>query len=695
MAEAQAPEHTRRMAASVSRWPRTAPFGTWESPIGARDVAVSAWRPSWTDFVGGELWWTIPTPAQGGRVRLLRETTGGSTPVLPEPWSVRTAFVEYGGKPFAGYEAEHGPAVVFTEWSDQRLYLVEPEAPRAGPRPLTPQPALPSGTRYVDPLIVAELGEVWCVREEYHSAAPTDVTRAIVAVPLDGSCDVRTLIGGDTTAQRFPAQHFLMNPRRSPDGHRLAWIGWDHPDMPWDSAALCVAQLDDRGAGAVGAIRRVAGGNGSAVAQAEWLDADTLVYADDESGWWNLYTARWDGTGVRRVVEAEEEFGGPAWQPGQRWFALLPGPGGAGGAGRRVAAIHGHTVKSVSVYEISDGGRVYDIDAPYTSWSPTIVAHANRVACEAGGPTIPFGIVALDARSGAVEVVSAGDDPFGPQWVPESRVVTVQPARGREIHANLYPPANPGYGGGADAERPPYVVFVHGGPTGSAPLVYDLEISYFTSRGIGVVDVNYGGSTGYGRAYRERLRGQWGVVDVEDCAAVVAALVEEGIADGARIAIRGGSAGGWTTAAALAADPLGEIYRCGAIRFPVLDPLSWRAGGTHDLESRYLDGLIGPWPQARARYAEVSPLERADGIRVPFILLQGMQDAVCPPEQTRVFLDRVKGGNVPFAYLAFEGEQHGFRRATTIAAALEAELSLYGQAMGFDPPGVPRLELAS
>lgn len=675
---------------------RTAPFGTWESPIGARDVAVSAWRPSWTDFVGDELWWTIPTPAEGGRVRLFRETAGGSAPVLPEPWSVRTAFVEYGGRPFAGYVGENGSAVVFTEWSDQRLYLFEPDAPQPAPRPLTPEPALPSAIRYVDPLIVAERGEVWCVREEFHSTEPTDVTRAIVAVPLDGSCGVRILISGDTKAQHFLTQHFLTNVRRSPDGRRLAWIGWDHPDMPWDSATLCVAELDDRGADVVGGIRRVAGGSGVAVAQAEWLDADTLVYASDDTDWWNLYTARWDGTGVRRVVEAEEEFGGPAWQPGQRWFALLPETSGAvPGSSGRVAAIHGRTVKSVSVYEIPSGELVRDIDAPYTSWCPTLVARGNRVACQAGSPTIPFEIVAFDADSGAVEVVSAGDDPFGPAWVSEPYVVTIHSPHEREIHANVYPPANPGYAGGADGERPPYVVFVHGGPTGSASLVYDLEISYFTSRGLGVVDVNYGGSTGYGRAYRERLRGQWGVVDVEDCAAVVNALVAEGVADGARIAIRGGSAGGWTSAAALAADPRGEIYRCAAIRFPVLDPVTWRVGGTHDLESRYLDGLIGPWPQARERYRQVSPLERADGICVPFILLQGMQDAICPPEQTRVFLDRVKGGKVPFAYLAFEGEQHGFRLATTIAAALEAELSLYGQAMGFDPPGVARLELGS
>ncbi|HEX4787254.1 MAG TPA: S9 family peptidase, partial [Actinospica sp.] len=234
---------------------RFAPYGTWRSPIGAPDVAVHAWRPGWTDFVGDELWWTIPTPAEGGRVRLFRESAEGGFAVLPEPWNVRTAFVEYGGKPFAGYVGENGPAVVFAEWSDQRLYLLEPDSGNAAPRPLTPRSALPSGVRYADPVIVAELGEVWSVREEFHSPEPTDVTRAIVAVPLSGSAEVRTLIGGDT-----PAQHFLMNPRRSPDGRKLAWIGWDHPDMPWDSATLWVAELGDRGSVVASEARRIAGG---------------------------------------------------------------------------------------------------------------------------------------------------------------------------------------------------------------------------------------------------------------------------------------------------------------------------------------------------------------------------------------------------------------------------------------------------
>ena len=646
------------------------PYGLWPSPITAQDVAVHAWRPSWTEYVGTELWWTRPTPAEGGRVRLFRASDRGGS-VLPQPWNVRTGFTEYGGKPFAGYVGPRGPVVVFTEWSDQRLYLFEPDSADPEPRPLTPEPALPAGFRYVDPQIVADRGEVWCVREEFHSAEPTDVTRSIVAIPLDGSGSIRTLVRD--------RQRFLANPRRSPDGRRLAWIGWDHPDMPWDSASLHVVELDSHRA------THIAGGSGVAIAQAEWTSQDTIAYSSDESGWWSLYVARLDGSAPRCAIRAEEEFAGPAWFPGQRWFLPL--------GGERLAAIHGHTTTTLSIYDLSGNHPPRHIDAPYTEWTSTLSVHDDTIATFAASPSTYYELVELDTANAQVNIVSPGPDPFAEDWLPKSSERTFLGPDGREIHANVHLPQNPDHIGPAD-ERPPFIVFVHGGPTGHSPLVYDLEVAYFTSRGFGVVDVNYGGSAGYGRAYRERLREQWGVVDVNDCADVVAVLVKEGIADPARVAIRGGSAGGWTTACALVADPEAAVYRCGTIRFPVLDPAEWRTGGTHDFESQYLDGLIGAWPEHADRYRERSPVARADRIAVPFILLQGMQDAVCPPKQTRMLLDRVQGGQVPFAYRAFEGEQHGFRQSSTIVAALEAELSLYGQAMlGADPPGVPRLEL--
>ena len=673
--------------------PVHAPFGTWTSPITAQDVAVHTWRMGWTDFVGPELWWTRPTPAEGGRVLLYRSAADGSTdsrtdtaaPVLPPSWNVRTSFTEYGGKPFAGYVGEHGPVIVFCEWSDQRLYLAEPDSDHPEPRPLTPAPERPASVRYVDPQILADRGEVWCVRERFHSAEPTDVTREVVAIPLDGSGAARVLLRG---------QRFLAGLRASPDRRRLAWTGWDHPDMPWDTALLNVAELDD--AGMPTAIWRVAGRTGVSIAQAEWLDADTLAYSGDESGWWNLSTVRADGTGRRCVAPAEQEFGGPVWQPGERWFAVLPGG--------RLAAVHsggndigdGDATTVLSVYPTSGPEPPTHIPLTHSTWIATLTAHENTVACFAGSPSTPYEVVAVDLAAGHEDVVWPGADPFGPTWLPRSAARTFRGRAGQDIHANVHLPRNPGFTGPDDGAKPPFIVFVHGGPTGSSPLVYDLEVAYFTSRGFGVVDVNYGGSAGYGRAYRERLRGNWGVVDVEDCADVVATLAAEGVADPERIAIRGGSAGGWTAACALTSEREAAHFRCGAIRYPVIDPVAWRTGGTHDFESRYLDGLIGAWPEAEARYRERSPIERAARISAPFVLLLGLQDAVCPPDQAHVFLDRARAAKARFAYLGFDGEQHGFRRSPTIVAALEAELSLYGQEMvGSDPPGVPRIELES
>lgn len=305
-------------------------------------------------------------------------------------------------------------------------------------------------------------------------------------------------------------------------------------------------------------------------------------------------------------------------------------------------------------------------------------------------PRSAYEIVELDTATGRAHVIgSAHDDPVDPVYYPEPQIRAFTGPDDREIHAHIYPPHSPDHSAPGD-ELPPYVVWAHGGPTSHAPLVLDLEIAYFTSRGIGVAEVNYGGSTGYGREYRERLREQWGVVDVEDCAAVARALADEGTADPARLAIRGGSAGGWTSAASLTGTAL---YACGTVIYPILDPSTWADDGTHDFESRYLDSLVGPVADVPARYRERSPINHVDRITAPFLLLQGLDDAICPPVQCERFLERLAGRGIPHAYLTFEGEGHGFRRKDTMVRALEAELSLYAQTFGIDRPDVPRLEL--
>jgi dipeptidyl aminopeptidase/acylaminoacyl peptidase len=377
-------------------------------------------------------------------------------------------------------------------------------------------------------------------------------------------------------------------------------------------------------------------------------------------------------------VPSEEEFAGALWQLGMRWLAPLPGG--------RIAVVHGREATTLSI--VDGNGKVTPVPSPYTEWASTLDAGGTTLVGVAAGPSRPYEVVKVDLTDRTVETVFAKDEPLDPAWLPEPEFVTCD-----GVHAHVYQPESPECKG-PEGERPPFVVHVHGGPTSRSVAVHDPEIAYFTSRGIGVVDVNYGGSTGHGRAYRNRLRENWGIVDVEDCAKVARWLADEGIADPARIAIRGGSAGGWTSAASLTDTAAGtDIYRCGVIYYPILDLAGWRTGETHDFESRYLDGLVGPWPETAERYHERSPVNRADRLVRPFLLLQGAEDEICPPVQSERLLDRVAGRDVPHAYLAFEGEQHGFRQHANIVASLEAELSFYGQVLGFPTPGVPRIAL--
>ncbi|MGH4029039.1 prolyl oligopeptidase family serine peptidase [Actinomycetota bacterium Odt1-20B] len=658
---------------------QTTPYGSWPSPIDARLAAAHDGGPSFAGFVGDETWWTEPRPDEGGRRALVRRRADGTEEsVLPPPWNVRSRVMEYGGLPWAGAHDGEGPLVVFSDFADQRLYAHAPDNPGAVPRPLTPLSPVGGGLRWVDPRIHLDRGEVWCVLEEFTGPGPTDVRRVLAAVPLDGSA------AGDRSAVcelSDGAHRFVTGPRLSPDGGHAAWIGWDHPHMPWDETELKVAEV--AADGTFGPARTLAGGVGESIVQTEWAADGRLLFASDRTGWWNLYRTRPDGTGAAEALcPREEEFGGALWQVGRRWFAPL--------AGGLVAVVHGKGATALGILD-PETGEVVDAAGPWTEWAPTLATHGTRVVGVAASPRSAYEVVELDTRTGRARVIGAAhDDPVDPAYYPEPQIRTFSGPCGREIHAHIYPPHHPGRLA-TDDELPPYVVWAHGGPTDRAPLVLDLEIAYFTSRGIGVAEVNYGGSTGYGRAYRDRLREQWGVVDVEDCAAVALALADEGTADRGRLAIRGGSAGGWTTAASLATT---DVYACGTVIYPVLDLTAWSTGETHDLESQYLESLVGPRAFAAARYAERSPTEQADRVTVPFLLLQGLDDVICPPAQAERFLARFAGRRVPHAYIAFEGEGHGFRRADTMIRALESELSLYAQVFGLHTTGIPTLELA-
>ncbi|MEU0717153.1 prolyl oligopeptidase family serine peptidase [Streptomyces lavendulocolor] len=656
----------------------TGAYGTWPSPIDARIAAAHGGRPEYVGVVGDEVWWTEPRPAEGGRRALVRRRPDGTEEqVLPAPWNVRSRVVEYGGQPWAG--AVRGedatPLVVFSHFPDQRLYRYEPDGDTA-PVPLTPVSGVGGGLRWVDPVIHPDRGEVWCVLEEYTGPGPGDVRRVVAAVPLDGSAAEDRRAVRELTDDRH---RFVTGPRLSPDGRRAVWLAWDHPRMPWDGTVVMTA--DVTADGTFTDARPIAGGEEEAVCQADWAPDGSLLFVSDACGWWELQRIRPGDTRPAGLCTGRaEEFGGPLWKIGLKWFQPLDDG--------TIAVIHGRGATGLGILD-PETGQVVDAPGPWTEWASTLAGHGTRVVGVAASPRSGYEVVELDTCTGRTRVIgSAHDDSVDPAYYPEPQIRTFTGPDNREIHAHIYPPHNPDRIA-PDDELPPYVVWAHGGPTAHVPLVLDLEIAYFTSRGIGVAEVNYGGSTGYGRSYRDRLREQWGVVDVEDCAAVAEALAAEGTADQARLAIRGGSAGGWTAAASLAAT---GVYACGTLLYPVLDLDGW-AAETHDFESRYMESLIGPPEDVPGRYRERAPLNQVERITAPFLLLQGLDDVICRPEQSERFLAAMAGRGIPHAYIAFEGEGHGFRRADTVVRALEAELALYLQVFGITRPDVPPLDL--
>ncbi|MFD5892730.1 prolyl oligopeptidase family serine peptidase [Streptomyces sp. NPDC060366] len=664
------------------------PYGSWPSPIDAALAASHDGRPEFVGTVGDEVWWTEPRPAEDGRRALVRgRPDGREESVLPAPWNVRSRVIEYGGKPWDGaVRADGSTLVVFAHFPDQRLYAYEPDGDMP-PRPLTPAPApdgrLTGTLRWADPQIRLDSGEVWCVLEEFTGEAPTDVRRVVAAVPLDGSAaDDRSAV----TELSDDRHRFVTGPRVSPDGGHAAWIAWDHPRMPWDGTELLLA--DVTGTGPFERVRTVAGGPEESVAQTDWAADGSLLYVSDPGDWWQLHRLRLDpsaplgvGAPTRLSPAVEEEFGGPLWKIGLQWFRPMDDG--------MIAVVHGKGSTTLGILD-PETGQLADAAGPWTEWAATLTVRGSRVIGVGASPRSAYEIVELDTATGRARVIgSAHDDPVDPVYYPEPQIRTFTGPDDREIHAHIYPPHSPDHSAPGD-ELPPYVVWAHGGPTSHSPLVLDLEIAYFTSRGFGVAEVNYGGSTGYGREYRERLREQWGVVDVEDCAAVARALADEGTADPARLAVRGGSAGGWTSAASLTGT---DVYACGTVIYPILDLSTWAEDGTHDFESRYLESLVGPVAEVPARYRERSPINHVDRITAPFLLLQGLDDVICPPVQCERFLQRLAGRGIPHAYITFEGEGHGFRRTDTMVRALEAELSLYAQTFGIDRPDVPVLEL--
>ncbi|MFK0050149.1 alpha/beta hydrolase family protein [Streptomyces sp. NPDC090741] len=638
------------------------PYGSWPSPVAPEDAARGDALLEWVGFLGADVCWTEVLPEQDGRSALMRRTPGGVREVLASGWDVRTRVIEYGGRPWLalGDRAEDG--IVFTHGPDQRVYRWQPGG---DPVPLSPAGAWPGELRYAD--FAVRGAEVWCLRETVGDEQAVEAVRHLVALPLDG----RAATDPGAVRELAATHHFMTGPRIEPGGDRVAWLGWDHPDMPWDTTDLMVAEI--RADATLARAVPLMGGRGESVTQTEWAadGSGTLYAVSDPDGWWNVHAIPRDGR-PRNLCPRPEEFGEALWRIGLRWcLPLLDG---------RLAVVHGVGERRLGI--LAADGTLTDFEGPATEWH-FAATDGRRIAAVVSSPGQRRTVVLADPADGSVDIVRAPSGGALDAYATRPYRRTYRGPGGEDVHAHVHPPYHPGFTG-PDGELPPWLVFVHGGPTSRSHLVLNQEISYFTSRGIGVLDVQYGGSTGYGRAYRERLRHSWGLTDVDDCATAVRGLIAEGLADPGRIAIRGGSAGGWTAVASLVAEP--DLYRAAGIYYPVLDPVSWRAkGGTHDFESRYLDGLIGPWPEAADRYEKQSPLSGAESIRTPFVLLQGLDDTVCPPAQAERLLQRIDATRAPHRYLTFEGEGHGFRRSATVADSLRAELRLYGQALGFSP----------
>ncbi|WP_433139270.1 prolyl oligopeptidase family serine peptidase [Actinomadura nitritigenes] len=655
----------------------TLPYGSWPSPISAADVARARLRLSFPTVAGDDVWWQETRPEEGGRTTVIHLKGGHRTEVLQAPWDARTRVHEYGGRSYLPVRTAEGVSLVFSNYEDQRLHRLDEGDPK--PYPLTPEPAVQAGLRYADYVLSPDGTEIWCVCEG-HIAEPPEggdtaagIRRAIVAVPLDGSAAddagaIRELVTG---------AHFYASPAPSPSGGHLAWVQWNHPRMPWDGTELRVAAIED---GTTVAPRTVKGGLTESVVAPLWRDDESLYVISDWPGWWNIYQVGLHGESPQALYPAEEEFTGALWQLGGMPYALLDDG--------RLAVLHGEGDMRLGIYD-PDTLDLVDVEVPYEDWHPQLSADGTTIVGIAGGPDLPTSVVRVDTTTGRVEGLrrELAELP-DVAYLSKPRTERLEGPFGRPVHAYVFPPTNP-EAAAPEGELPPYVVFVHGGPTGRVSKDLDLERCYFTSRGIGVIDVNYGGSTGYGRAYRERLRRQWGVVDVEDAIAAAQALVDGGIADPARLAIRGGSAGGWTT---LAAATQTDVFKAATSYFGISDLQSF-AAATHDFESHYLFGLIGPLPGFERAYEERSPLNRADRTACPVLLLQGLNDPVVPPDQSERFAVALANKKMPYAYLTFEGESHGFRRADTVIACLEAELAFYGQTLGFEPRGVAPIDL--
>lgn len=629
--------------------PKTAPYGSWKSPITSNLIVNGSVGLSQPTLVGSDIYWVEMRPSEGGRqVIVRREASGEATDVNPPPFNARTRVHEYGG---GDYVVSEG-VVYFSNFADQRLYR---QVPDGEPEAITPEGRF----RYADAVVDTKRCRLICVRED-HSVANREPVNTLASIQLNGAESYgEVLVEGND---------FYSSPRLSPDGAHLAWLTWHHPQMPWDGTELWTADLE--AGGDLTNIRQVAGNSSESIVQPEWSPDGTLYFVSDRSGWWNLYCSGTNGE-IEAVTELEAELGVPHWIFGMSNYAFES-------AGRIICTYYERGMSKLALLDIRSG-QLEQIDNSYTDIT-FLRAVSGQAVFRAGSPSEPPSIVKLDLGTKAFEVLRRSNNlQIDADYFSAARAVEFPTTDGLTAHAFYYPPRNPDYRA-TNGERPPLLVKSHGGPTSAAATALSLMIQYWTSRGIGVLDVNYGGSTGYGRPYRERLKNQWGVVDVADCANGAAHLVSLGEVDGERLMITGGSAGGYTTLCALT---FKDIFKAGASHYGVSDAEALTRE-THKFESRYLDCLFGPYPEKQEIYFQRSPINFTDQLSCPTIFFQGLDDKVVPPNQAELMVEALKVKGIPVAYVAFEGEQHGFRQAKNIKRALDGELYFYSRVFGFE-----------
>lgn len=622
--------------------PDTSLPGEWESPLRASDIAKAGVSASWPAIVGEDIWWVETRPEESGRRVIVSEKRGD---LINEPFSASHMVHEYGGRSYLGIATDSGYVLYFVNKSDQRIYrATESDSPVA----ITPDSD--RLFRYAELIKVGN--EIWCVREDVQGHV---TKREIVAITDEGQ--TRSLISG---------HQFYAHPRISPDGKHLAWISWEHPLMPWDGTSLYIADIQD---GNLTNKRIVAGSEKNPVLSPEWLDSKTLIYIDESSGWWNPWQVTIDGS-RSQIIDEPSEWGFPAWQLGYVGVALLDDG--------RFIGIHG-PVDNRKVALVDPRKKTFhDFNTEYTYFSQNYVTDGNRIIIFAANNANFSTLIELDVEKlGVKRVIRPNPLPIDSSFAPEISEMTI-PGKGRDVKVIVHKPRH--RDNVVDGPTP-VLIQVHGGPTAHSPAVPKLDYLYWTTRGFTIADINYGGSTGYGSAYRHLLDGQWGIVDYEDVISTVEYLKSAGIADPSKVFIEGGSAGGFTVLNALVHS---NTFAAGADFYGVAE-LSMLATDTHDFESRYLDSMIGPYPERKDLYDARSPLTHAEKLSTPLIIFQGTEDKVVPPSQSEAFRDVCQRKKIKHKYFAFEGEGHGFVKAESIITSLEESLKFFGEAGGFSP----------